>query len=333
MHRITNSVPSFSLSAQAAIQQFKEYESQPNTDVVYKPQKSIGACFTSVQDGAVDYSLVPFENSSNGQVVLTYDLFRDWFTSSASESAKKVVSTDTPRFTVISEQFVPIHHNLITFADDVTKITKIYSHPQVWTQCRRFLAEYELDNNIKVEKLDTSSTSKAVENLLHVSDPEERQKTAAIASSTASEIHNVPIKIPSVEDFSGNTTRFLCLGPDSAYLDQSGHQAALNFTPDTNSGTSNQKMHLLTFLIKRNDDFGSLCDILEKFKKYNLNLQTITTRPSIDKPWQYVFFVEVWDGNEPDALKACLAELEPLVFELSVVGSFYRSRRFFEMLT
>lgn len=282
-----------------------------------------------MQDGAVEYSLVPFENSSNGQVVLTYDLFRDWFTSSATESAKEVVSTETPKFTVISEQFVPIHHNLITFAEDVSKITKIYSHPQVWTQCRRFLAEYELDNNIKIEKLDTSSTSKAVENLLNIGDPKERQKTAAIASSTASEIHNVPIKIASVEDFSGNTTRFLCLGVESA----NDKKASLNFTPETNSGTSHHRMHLLTFLIKRNDDFGSLCDILEKFKKYNLNLQTITTRPSIDKPWRYVFFVEVWDGHEPDALKACMAELEPLVVELSVVGSFYRSRRFFEMLT
>lgn len=295
---------------------------------MYKPQKSISACFTSVQDGAVDYSLVPFENSSNGQVVLTYDLFRDWFTSSTTESARNVVSTEKPKFTVISEQFVPIHHNLITFAEDVTKITKIYSHPQVWTQCRRFLAEYELDNNIKVEKLDTSSTSKAVENLVNLKDPEEKQKTAAIASSTASEIHNVPIKIANVEDFSGNTTRFLCLG-----LKHRDDGFTMNITPETNNGVSNHKMHLLTFLIKRNDDFGSLCDILEKFKKYNLNLQTITTRPSIDKPWRYVFFVEVWDGGEPTTLQTCLTELEPLVVELNVVGSFFRSKRFFEMLT
>lgn len=271
---------------------------------------------------------MPFENSSNGQVVLTYDLFRDWFTNSLSESAKNVVQTEIPKFKVISEQFVPIHHNLITFSKDIKKITKIYSHPQVWTQCRRFLSDYELDNNIKVEKLDTSSTSKAVENLLSIKDDNERETTAAIASSTASEIHNVSIKLANVEDFHGNTTRFLCLG-----LKGGEKKFTLNITPETNENKiSDHKMHLLTFIIKNNDNFGSLCDILAKFKKYNLNLQTITTRPSVDRAWQYVFFVEVWDNKEKTALSSCMEELEPLVVELSVVGSFYRSKRFFEML-
>lgn len=233
--------------------------------------------------------------------------------------------TETPNFTVISEQFVPIHHNLITFAKDIKKIKKIYSHPQVWTQCRRFLCDYELDNNIKVEKLDTSSTSKAVENLLNLKNENEIETTAAIASSTASEIHNVPIKLANVEDFSGNTTRFLCLC-------QQKHKDQLPITTKANSDVSDHKMHLLTFIIRNNDNFGSLCDILAKFKTHNLNLQTITTRPSVDKAWQYVFFVEVWDNEDPTALTQCLQELQPLTLQLNLVGSFFRSKRFFEML-
>lgn len=260
-------------------------------------------------------------------MVLTYDLFRDWFTNSLTESGKRIVSKETPKFRVISEQFVPIHHNLITYAKDINKITKIYSHPQVWTQCRRFLAEYELDNNIKVEKIDTSSTSKSVEILVNITDENEKETTAAIASSTASEIHNVPIRLSNIEDFNKNTTRFLCLGS------KDNVKFKLNMTPNKNNELSDHKMHLITFIIKNNDNFGSLCDILEKFKKYNLNLQTITTRPSIDKAWQYVFFVEVWDNKEPTALRNCLDELDPLVVELNLVGSFYRSKKFFEMLT
>lgn len=270
--------------------------------------------------------MVPFENSSNGQVVFTYDLFRDWFTQGLSESAKSIVSNEKPKFTVIAEQFVAIHHNLITFANDISKIKTIYSHPQVWTQCRRFLADYELDNNIKVEKLDTSSTSKAVQNLLSLQTEEERQTIAAIASSTASEIHNVPIKLANVEDFSGNTTRFLCLGLKDNIKTENNSSIAI--IPD-NKTVSDKRMNLLTFVIKNNDNFGSLCDILQKFKKHNLNLQTITTRPSVDSPWRYVFFVEVWDG---EYFNECLNELSDLVVELNVVGSFYRSQHFFEMI-
>lgn len=293
--------PEGTYSNQAAIQQFKDLDGE----VEFVPLKSISACFETINEGSLDYTMVPFENSSNGQVVLTYDLFRDWFTRKED---------DKPKFNVISEEFVPIHHNFITFSNDISKIKTIYSHPQVWTQCRKFLNKYELDNSIKIEKIDTSSTSKAVENLLSLTD-DDKQTTAAIASSIASEKHNVPIKISNVEDFSGNTTRFLCLSNKPLPLKV--------------KSTTQEKMRLLTFIIKNNDNFGSLCDILQVFKNNNLNLQTITTRPSINSAWRYVFFVEVWDGELFDN---CLKELQPLVIDINVVGSFKRSKTFFDMI-
>lgn len=277
--------PPGTYSHQAAKQQFVRYEDIQ--DVEYLPQKSIAACFQSVNDGLVNYSLVPFENSSNGQVVFTYDLFKEWFMTEGKVE---------PKFKILSEQFVAIHHNLITFAKDIKDITKIYSHPQVWTQCRKFLAD------LNVEKQDTSSTSKAVENLVLLKEP----TSAALAASTASEVYDVPILQANVEDNSNNTTRFLCLG-----------SAALP------SSTAEPNMHLITFSIKENQQSGSLCDILAKFKLRGLNLASITTRPS-SVPWQYVFFVEVWDGP---GLEEVLQEIKGLVTKAVIVGSFNRQAK------
>lgn len=274
--------PPGTYSHQAAKQQFKSYEE--TQEVVYLPQKSIAACFQSVNDGVVDYSLVPFENSSNGQVVFSYDLFKEWFMTGGDIQ---------PKFKILSEQFVAIHHNLITFAKDMKDITKIYSHPQVWTQCRKFLADLD------VEKQDTSSTSKAVENLVTLNEP----TSAAIAASTASEFYNVPILQANVEDNSSNTTRFLCLGSSAL--------PSTSLTPN---------MHLITFSIKENQQAGSLCDILAEFKSHGLNLASITTRPST-VPWQYVFFVEVWDGP---GINDVLSAIKDLVTEAVIIGSFDR---------
>ncbi|GME81838.1 unnamed protein product [Ambrosiozyma monospora] len=223
----------------------------------------------------------------------------------------------------------------------ITKIKTIYSHPQVWSQCNKFLHDYNLDNNLKTSKIDTSSTSKAVEKLTQLPpDSQSRLETAAIASSTASEIHRVPILKHNIEDHSGNTTRFLVLGQTQNQQQQQTHTES-QVQLQLQSETSNKKIHLLTFIIRKNDNFGSLCDILAVFKKHNLNLQTITTRPSVVSSWRYVFFVEVWSNNNEDDNKDDDKELDTvidelssneLVLDLTVIGSFYRSKKYFEMI-
>ncbi|GME68652.1 hypothetical protein B5S31_g2607 [[Candida] boidinii] len=299
----------------------QQFDNVEDYKVEYFPQPSIASCFKAIDNNECDYSLVPFENSSNGQVVLSYDLFRDWYINKekllALSGGENTQDIKTPDFSVIGEQFVSINHNFITFSSDLTKINKIYSHPQVWSQCNMFLNQHELDNSIKIQKIDTSSTSKAVEIVAKLrDDPVEREQVAAIASATASKIHNVPIQSTSIEDIKGNTTRFLVLGRTD--LPKTG-----------NDKTTKERISLLCFVIKKNDDFGSLCDILEVFKKYDLNLQTITTRPSVISPWRYVFFVEVWESEK---LKDALNSLDDLVLDYNVIGSFPRNQRFFDMI-
>ncbi|KAI3405635.2 PHA2 [Candida oxycetoniae] len=112
--------PEGTYTHQAVIQQFGIEE-----DVEIIPKKSIAECFEAINSRQVDYTVVPFENSTNGQVVFTYDLFRDWFFDSTKEC----------RFRIVGEQFVPIHHNLLGYGS-VQEIETIYSHPQIASQNR-----------------------------------------------------------------------------------------------------------------------------------------------------------------------------------------------------
>ncbi|KAF6006071.1 hypothetical protein HII13_005191 [Brettanomyces bruxellensis] len=312
--------PPGTYSHQAARQQFEPYSIENESiNVLYLPQPSISGCFKAIGEGLCDYSLIPFENTSNGQVVLSYDLFRDWFVEASHKNSEEFTE---PQFEVVAEQFVAIHHNLISYASDLKYIERIYSHPQVWSQCNKFLDHLDDIVDHKIERIDVSSTSKAVSVLSDIKSKAERKKCAAIASAMASEVHGVPIVKTSVEDFQGNTTRFLVLGKKK--------NSPVKINPIVNKKLSPMKVTLLTFVIKNNDNFGSLCNILQVFKQHNLNLQTITTRPSVISPWRYVFFVEVWYTEE---LSAALIELRSMVLSLTVIGSFYRAKKFFEMIS
>lgn len=263
------------------------------------PQTSIGECFKAVDSKQVDYTVVPFENSTNGQVVFTYDLIRDWYFN----------DTIQPKFRIVGEQFVSIHHNLLSMELDVNNITKIYSHPQVWGQVTNFLTTMKTrqngDGNLLVT-IDTSSTSKAAD-LVKLS----REKGVACISSTmCSKLYNLPIVKANIEDNQGNTTRFLILG----------HQPLPVKNP--------QGPHYVTFIVftvNQDQEPGSLCGALSIFQQNQVNLLTINSRPSHEKNWHYAFFVEA-EGNYEvdDNLKRCIEQLKDSCSHIVTLGAFER---------
>lgn len=179
--------PAGTYSYQAAVQHFPN----ANGEVEYLPQKSIGACFQSMNDGSVDYAIVPFENSTNGQVIFTFDLIVDWFVGGKAN------------FQVVGEEYVAIHHALVGYAASINGIKEVHSHPQVWGQCRNILAK--LESPIQVDESSTAAAVLAVSKLRSLS-------VAALAPLSAAHVHNVPIIQSPVEDDPSNTTRFLVLG-------------------------------------------------------------------------------------------------------------------------
>ena len=267
----------------------------------FGPSSSLSPClsfadaFAAVQQGSADVAIVPLENSTNGSVVQTLDLLAD----------RSRVYKDVQ---VCAEHYLTVHHCLLVRKDDnYVPITKLYTHPQVWGQCERFLAR-----NMKgVERQDVSSTSMAAE--IISGQVVVGTRSAAIASRFTAEYHGLDVLDADIEDQSDNTTRFLILRNTTSNCSA---QLAQSFRRNTDTKTMKT---LISFTVNQASP-GALADALLVFKTYGLNLTSINTRPSRRCPWHYIFFVEcrynLGAGNQ-DVVK----ELSGLVEDCRELGS------------
>jgi chorismate mutase/prephenate dehydratase len=152
----------------------------------YAPQKTIADVFSEVSKGRADYGVVPVENSTEGVVTHTLDMFVD--------SDLKIVS----------QIVLPIQHCLVGRGRR-SQIRKLYSHPQALAQCRSWV-----QNHLpKAEIIETSSTTRAAE--LAARD----RYAAAIASYLAAELCKLSVLEYDIQDNARNATRFLVLGRQS----------------------------------------------------------------------------------------------------------------------
>ena len=148
------------------------------------PVDTIPDVFGLVERGGADYGIVPVENSTEGVVPYTLDMF--------SKTALKVCA----------EVFVPVHHHLATRAEKLTEVKRLYAHPQSSAQSRAWLREHLP----KVEIIEATSNSKSAQ--LAAVDSE----SAAICTDIAAEIYHVPVIAAHIEDSPHNRTRFLVIG-------------------------------------------------------------------------------------------------------------------------
>ncbi len=157
------------------------------SQVKYKSCKSIPEVFLNVEQGKSDYGVVPIENSTEGGVTHTLDLFVD------------------SELKICSQILYPISHNLLSRTSR-NKIKKIYSNPQVFGQCRNWL----LENMPNVEEIFIASTTEATQLAAKTKD------AAAIASARAAEVYKLPIIEENIQDNKHNTTRFFVIAHQDA---------------------------------------------------------------------------------------------------------------------
>lgn len=237
------------------------------------PFTSIGEVFREVESGAVSYGVVPVENSTEGVINHTLDEFM------------------SSPLNICGEVILRIHHNLLTKADNLNNIKKVYSHQQSLAQCRKWL-----DANMPdVELVDVSSNAAAA---LMAS---KEDTAAAIAGETAADIYHLNMLVPNIEDEPDNTTRFLVIGKRETPVSGEDKTSLLISTPNR---------------------AGALLAILQPFAKYNISMNRIESRPSRRGAWDYVFFVDI-DGHASDEkVKQALNELEQVATMVNVLGSF-----------
>ncbi|MFC1548796.1 prephenate dehydratase [Candidatus Omnitrophota bacterium] len=175
--------PELTFTNQAALKKF-------GSSVDYLSCDSISDVFREVEKGNADYGVVPIENSSEGAVNYTLDMF-----------------VDSPLM-ICSEIYLQIRHSLLGKKADVKAIKKIYSKSEVFGQCRGWIEK----NFPKTSLNDCASTAKAAEVVSKHSD------SACIASELAAKKYKLKIIARSIEDSSTNVTRFLVIGNQTSKI-------------------------------------------------------------------------------------------------------------------
>ena len=148
------------------------------------PQKSIPAVFDEVLRGRAHYGVVPVENSNEGVVSHTLDMFM--------ESDLKINA----------EILLAISHDLLSRSGRIEDVRKVVSHPQALAQCRKWLEE----NLPDVPLVDVASTALAAQMAA------EDETAAAVASEMAATLYGLQVLKPKIEDNPNNFTRFLVIG-------------------------------------------------------------------------------------------------------------------------
>ncbi len=148
------------------------------------PLTSIEEVFHEVEAGTADFGVVPIENSSEGTVNNTLDMFL------------------TSPLGICGEVELRIHHNLMGRMAALGAVQRICAHPQALAQCRGWLAE----NFAGVEKVPVSSNAEGARRA------RDEDGTAAIGPMAAAELYGLNVLVPEIEDRADNTTRFLVIG-------------------------------------------------------------------------------------------------------------------------
>lgn len=145
---------------------------------------SIDIVFEQVHCGEADFGVVPVENSTQGIVSHTLDMF---------------LMSDLK---ICGEIELRVRQNLLTHAKSLAQIERVYSHEQSLSQCKTWLRA----NLPEVELIAVGSNGEAARRVRNA--PE----AAAIAGQSAAEIYSLPLLFSGIEDRPDNTTRFLVIG-------------------------------------------------------------------------------------------------------------------------
>ncbi len=234
---------------------------------------SIEEVFRLVEAEGANFGVVPVENSTEGMVNHTLDLLMN---SSLSISG---------------EVTLRIRHNLLSKETDLSSVKRVYAHQQSIAQCRLWLAK----NLPNAEVIAVNSNAEAV--LI----TRDHKNSAAIAGIMASELYDVAVLNPDIEDEPHNTTRFVIIGQYQA-------------PPSGADRTS-----LLVFAHNRP---GSLYSLLKPLAKRNISMSNIESRPSRSGVWEYVFFIDI-DGHQGDEqIAEAIEEIEKSSAMVKILGSY-----------
>lgn len=260
--------PEATFSHQAAVKYFGHSAS-------YRPIETIEDIFDEVERGRVQYGMVPVENSIEGSVTSSLDAFMK------------------TKVKACGEEYLDINHHLVNQTGDLKDIKLVASHSQPLAQCRQWLRK----NLPNIPSQTVISTGIAAQ--MAAAD----SSVAAITSELSVKTYHLQIVVKGIEDYRGNTTRFLLIGKESP------------------AKSGRDKTSLLLGLLDRP---GALGEILNIMARRNINLTKIESRPVKGEPGKYLFFIDMLGHMEDGIITEACERLRESCSYFEWLGSYPR---------
>lgn len=250
----------------------------------FHPCKDIAQIFEEVSGGRCELGVTPLENSLQGTVGASFDLF-----------LKHDVRIE-------AELYSRVSHCLLSNAGSLAAIEKVYSHPQPLAQCGGWLRAH-LPNAalVPVESTAAAAVRAAKE-----------PGAAAIGNVKLAPMHNLDILARRIEDEQGNWTRFVIIAPP-----KTPGRVLPRPTPGAYKG--GDKTSLLFTLP---DKPGTLARIMETLAAKGVNMRKLESRPLRGQPWRYVFFADVESDLQNPEYEGLVKELENASTNFRILGSY-----------
>ena len=258
------------------------------------PQKNFREVFQAVQEGKVDYGMIPIENSLAGSVFENFDNLMRFEDVSITGSIK-----------------LRIEHALLGIKGASEKTIKtVYSHPQGLTQCGDYIERQ------KWEQVECASTSGAARLIQEKGSVE----NAAISSVAAAQGFKLEVIRTGIETDPNNYTRFILI---SANNTKAVRVDAKGFSSNDSSSAKGKAMASVCFCTKNQP--GALLNCLSVFQNLRLNMTRLESRPIQGQPWRYMFYADLALENGQDAsfIDTAVSQLKVVAEDVRLLGKYY----------
>ena len=259
-----------------AAQAFFNHRSQT---VSPAPKRDYVSIFRAVESGEVQFGLLPIENTTTGGVSEVYDLLIGG------------------KVKIVGEQHLRIDHCLVGKTGGQGRTKRVYGHPQMLAECRKFFIGHP-----EIATHYVSSTTRSLERLL-----EEDEEAAAVAGPDAARLFGYDIYARGISDHEQNHTRFIVIAADSR-----------------RPAKAVDCKVSLTFVTA--DKPGALLDALTGFRDSGINIVKLESRPIPGNPWEEMFIMDM-DGHLEDAAMAkAMDALQLHTREMRMLGCYAADR-------
>jgi 3-deoxy-7-phosphoheptulonate synthase len=249
-------------------------------EVPLRHSSSFREVFALVDSEQAAFGVVPVENSLTGSIHENYDLLLEY------------------ELKIVGELTLRIKHNLLGQPDaPIEGLERIYSHPQVFQQCREYL-----EKNPGWDLIACKDTATAVGRVKEGSDPKE----AAIAGEGADQVARLAILKEGIETNPRNFTRFVVISRNESL-----------------PGPQNKS----SLIYSVSDRPGALFETLRIFALNDINIVKLESRPIHSRPWEYLFYVDLETDVTEESRKHILAELIEKTEFFKFLGSYNKGAR------